>query len=274
MGNTYLVTGAAGSLGRILVERLSAEDDNVVRAFDIDEYGLSALPRKRNIRKILGSVANADQISRAMRGVDTVMHCAAIKNLDISEYNVRALIETNVNGTYNVAMACQDEKVKCAVFMSSDKATSGLSTYGVTKLLGERIWQGAHLTVPNTRFVTLRSGNFCESRGNVFEVWNRQIYSGEVPTITDPEMRRYFIKTGKVADLIVRIAHNTGDFASGTVVVPKMKEYHILSMFKKYYPHVEYTVTGPRPGEVLREELLCKLDRVIHQTSEYVVVRP
>jgi UDP-N-acetylglucosamine 4,6-dehydratase len=271
---TYLITGAAGSLGAILVKNLSADENNIIRAFDIDEYGLSALPKGDNIRKILGSVANGQQVTRAAHGVDVVIHCAAMKNLDISEYNVQPLIETNVTGTYNVAMACQVCLVKTAVFISSDKATSGLSTYGATKLLGERIWQWAHRTSPGARFVTLRSGNFCESRGNVFEVWCRQIRANEIPTITDPEMRRYFIKTEKVACLVIKILRDNINCPSGTVIVPKMKEHKIIDIFRKYWPDYEYRIVGSREGETLREELLCKLDNVIAEFPDVVVVRP
>lgn len=274
MTKTYLVTGAAGSLGRVLVDKLSEDENNVVRAFDSDEYGLSLLPKKSNIRKIHGSVVDAQQVLRVVKGSHFVIHCAALKNLDISEYNTSSLIGVNVTGTYNVAIACQEARVLCAVFMSSDKAVSALSTYGVTKLLGERIWQWAYRTIACTRFVSLRSGNFCESRGNVFEVWHRQITSGETPTITDPAMRRYFIRTEQVADLILRIINEGGDFPTGTVVVPKMKEYTVIDLFKKLYPGKEYEVTGSREGEVLREELLCKLDRVIRDAPDLVVVRP
>jgi FlaA1/EpsC-like NDP-sugar epimerase len=271
---TFLITGAAGSLGRILVEKLSRDKNNVVRAFDIDEYGLSALPKGNNIRKILGSITNTDQIARAIRGVNVVFHCAAIKNLDISEYNVQPLIETNINGTYNVAMACQEHDVTTAVFMSSDKACSGISTYGVTKLAGEKIWGWAARISTGPRFITLRSGNFCESRGNVFEVWHRQIYAGERPTITDIDARRYFIKTEAVADLLLFMATQDAIFPQGTITVPKMKEHNILEMFRKFYPHVEYEITGLREGEVLREELLCRLDTLVQEYPNFTVVQP
>ena len=275
--STYLITGAAGSLGSLLVSALM-EGNNIVRAYDIDEYGLAALPKgsgwpEGNVRKIHGSITDVRKLSRAIRGVDVVVHCAAMKNLDISEYNVQSLLDTNVRGTYNVATVCQDHEVKTAVYISSDKAATATTTYGVTKLLGERIWKWAART-SKTPFLTLRSGNFFTSRGNVFEVWEKQHKHGDPLTLTNPAMQRYFIETEVVAQMVIDIINNAGvdPLRSGSVVVPKMREELIFDLMKTCYPTDEYRVIGPREGESLREDLFCKSDTIFYEDERWTVV--
>ena len=273
----YLITGAAGSLGSLLVSALMG-GNNIVRAYDIDEYGLARLPKgsgrpEGNVRKIHGSVSDLKKLSRAMRGTDVVVHCAAMKNLEISEYNVQSLLEINVRGTYNVATLCQDHEVKTAVYISSDKAATATTTYGVTKLLGERIWKWAART-GQTTFLTLRSGNFFTSRGNVFEVWEKQHKDGEPLTLTDLRMRRYFIETETVVQIVVDMINNAGvdPLLSGRVVVPKMDEEYIFDLMKMCHPTDEYRVTGLREGESLREELFCRFDIAAYSDKRWTVV--
>ena len=273
----YLITGAAGSLGSLLVSALMG-GNNIVRAYDIDEYGLARLPKgsgrpEGNVRKIHGSVSDLKKLSRAMRGTDVVVHCAAMKNLEISEYNVQSLLEINVRGTYNVATLCQDHEVKTAVYISSDKAATATTTYGVTKLLGERIWKWAART-GKTTFLILRSGNFFTSRGNVFEVWEKQHKDGEPLTLTDLRMRRYFIETETVVQIVVDMINNAGvdPLLSGRVVVPKMDEEYIFDLMKMCHPTDEYRVTGLREGESLREELFCRFDIAAYSDKRWTVV--
>jgi len=274
----YLITGAAGSLGSLLVSALMG-GNNIVRAYDIDEYGLARLPKgsgrpEGNVRKIHGSVSDLKKLSRAMRGTDVVVHCAAMKNLEISEYNVQSLLEINVRGTYNVATLCQDHEVKTAVYISSDKAATATTTYGVTKLLGERIWKWAART-GQTTFLTLRSGNFFTSRGNVFEVWEKQHKDGEPLTLTDLRMRRYFIETETVVQIVVDMINNAGvdPLLSGRVVVPKMDEESIFDLMKMCHPTDEYRVIGLREGESLREELFCRFETPLDYNDRWVVLK-
>ncbi len=270
----YFITGAAGSLGSALVNMLAGSIDNVVRAFDIDEYGLSTLPG--NVRKIHGSVTDMERVHRAMTGCDVVIHCAAMKNLGIAEYNIESLVEINISGTMNVALAARTENIPVAIFISSDKAVTGHSIYGSTKYVGEKIWRYAHRTSKGTKFITLRSGNFCTSRGNVFEVWDKQARDGGPLTITSPDMRRYFIKTEKVALIIRQVSSRallSTQIPGGSVIIPRMQEYGIMDLLNLYHPGAETRIIGLREGESIREELLCRDEEVVEQNPSYTVAR-
>jgi UDP-N-acetylglucosamine 4,6-dehydratase len=268
----YLITGAAGSLGSNLITRLSKTKGNRIRAFDIDEYGLSKLPV--SCRRIHGSITDKDKLTRAMQGCEVVIHCAAIKNLDISEYNIDSLIETNINGTMNVVNAVHDCKVATAIFISSDKAVTRRSIYGMTKAIGEQIWKQGQMMTNGTVFLTLRSGNFCYSRGSVFDVWEQQHLHEKPITLTSQLMWRYFIPMDKVSEIIVSMINKarTKELKDGAVVVPKMTERNIKELANKFYPESQVKITGIRKGESLHEQLLEENEKVIMETPEYYIV--
>ena len=269
----YIITGAAGSLGSRLVARLSKNRDNLIRAYDIDEYGLSQLPR--SCRRIYGSITDREKLTRAAEGCDVLIHCAAMKNLDISEYNIDSLVATNITGTANSASAAHDSNVGIAIFLSSDKAVTGSSVYGATKFIGEHLWNQAHRMTANTKFLILRSGNFCYSKGSVFEVWKRQNEQGLPLTLTHPEMTRYFISIETVVDIITEMVYNTWDglLTGGETIVPVMKEYRIEDILKKIYPDSSIKIMGMREGESLYEKLNFENEDIIHKNERYLVIK-
>ena len=170
---SILVTGGAGSIGSILVETLLKFPIQSVRVLDIDEYALAKLNKKlqdKRLRILLGSILDKDRVEIAGDGVDIVFHLAAIKNIEISEFNPIETIDTNVNGTVNVIKMLIKQKPLKFINISTDKAADASTLYGNTKQLGERItsWAGVH--IKETKSGTVRFGNVRESRGNVFEI--------------------------------------------------------------------------------------------------------
>jgi UDP-N-acetylglucosamine 4,6-dehydratase len=253
-----LVTGAAGSLGRILVKKM-LEGGYTVRALDINEAGLAAL-EEVGARPIYGDIRSLDRMQFAMRGCDRVVHTAALKNLVISEKNPHETIETNVNGTANVARAAIEAGVKKAVFVSSDKAVEPTTLYGTTKLMGEFLWLWYGRIQEATRFIIIRPGNFWASSGNVFEVWETQHMAHKPLTVTNEFMERYFIDTRDVADLIL---HMLVSGRNREVFVPEMEQHRILELAKEKYPTDEIIITGIRPGEKQCECLFHDCERGI-----------
>jgi UDP-N-acetylglucosamine 4,6-dehydratase/5-epimerase len=251
---TILVTGGAGSIGSVLVEKLLEYPVHSVRVLDIDEYALAKLNTKlkdSRLRILLGSVLDQRRVDMAGDGIDVIFHLAAIKNIEISEFNPIETIDTNVNGTVNMIQMLINKKPKKFINISTDKAADASTLYGNTKQLGERLtsWAGTH--IKETKSATVRFGNVIESRGNVFEIWNEEVEKGKPISITDPTMKRYFIHVEEAIDFIFNALVLA---KSGEIFIPKMKKYQIKKMADKISKSQK--IIGLRQGEKLDEILL------------------
>ncbi len=252
---SILVTGGAGSIGSALVEKLLEFPIQSVRVFDNNEYALAKLNKKlkdSRLRIILGNILDQDRVSIACDEIDIVFHLAAIKNIEISEFNPIETIDTNVNGTVNMIKMLIEKKPKKFINISTDKAADASTLYGNTKQLGERLtsWAGSH-TYPRTKTATVRFGNVIESRGNVFEIWNEEKSKNKPLSITEPSMKRYFIHANEVVDFIL-----TGLLLAkkGEIFIPKMKKFNIKQLADKISK--SQRIIGLRQGEKLEEILL------------------
>ena len=252
---TILVTGGAGSVGAVLVKKILQYPVTQVRIIDIDEHALFQLKRSisdNRIRLLLGNITDKERIEMAGQNVDIVIHAAAIKNIEISEYNPIETIDVNINGTINMIKMTMKNNPKKFLNVSTDKAVNSSTIYGASKLITERItsWAGIHLNPP-TKFASVRFGNVIESRGNVFEVWNKELEAKQPLSVTDPEMNRYFFHVEETVDFILNCLPLID---GGEVFVPKMKNYKIKDLAKKISKN--YKIIGVRRGEKINEVLM------------------
>jgi len=252
---TILVTGGSGSVATVLVKKLLEYPIKAVRVLDIDEHGLFRLGRKINdsrLRLLLGNILDKERVEIAGNNVDIIFHLAAVKNIEISEFNPMETIDTNINGTVNMIKMAIKNKPKKFVNISTDKAAESSTLYGATKLLGERIvtWAGTHANPP-TKFATVRFGNVIETKGNVFEVWDEEKKNNEALSITDPEMERYFFHVDEATQFILDCLPlvNTGE-----IFIPKMKLQKVKQLALKISK--KHKIIGLRPGEKIREILM------------------
>ena len=232
---SILVTGGAGSIGSNLVSHLLQYPVKSIRVLDIDEHALFKLKKKLNdsrLRILLGSILDQDRIDMAGDGIDIVFHLAAIKNIEISEFNPVETIDTNVNGTINVIKMLIKKKPAKFINISTDKAADASTLYGTTKQLGERLtsWAGFH--IKETKSATIRFGNVIESRGNVFEIWNEENKNNKPLSITDPTMKRYFIHSDEVVSFVLDCLLLA---KMGEIFIPKMKLYTISELANKIF---------------------------------------
>ena len=202
-----LITGGAGSIGSSLTKTLLDYSVKSIRVFDNNEHALFKLSHSLNdsrIQPLLGDILNKDRVESAVLGSDIIIHTAALKNIEITEYNPIEAIDVNVNGTINLLKSIIKNKSQIFINISTDKVAESSTLYGTTKQLGERLtnWAGAHINT--TKFATVRLGNIIETRGNVFEVWNEQIENNLPLTITDPKMKRYFFHMNEAVDFIIQ----------------------------------------------------------------------
>ncbi len=268
-----LITGGGGSLGSHITKRLLKYPIKAVRVLDIDEYALFKLKRSvkdSRLRLLLGDITNKDRVEMAGNEVDIVIHTAAIKNIEISEFNPIETIETNINGTVNLIQMTMRRKPKRFLNISTDKAVDSFTLYGVTKQLSEKLitWGGHHLL--DTKFASIRFGNIFETRGNVFEIWAEEAKKNAPLSLTDTAMRRYYIHIDDAVDVIFECIRT---MERGEIFVPKMKEYKMKDLATKISK--KHKIIGLRHGEKLNEILITDAEKSIAEERKNMwIIRP
>jgi UDP-N-acetylglucosamine 4,6-dehydratase len=260
-----LITGGTGSLGRKLTKML-LRDSNVgtIVIYSRDEYkqflmkGALSPDEQKRLRFFIGDVRDAARLTRAMVGVDYVIHAAALKQVDTAEYNPAECIKTNVDGAQNVIDACLDTSVKGVVALSTDKACAPINLYGATKLVSDKLFCAANNIAGNhnIRFSVVRYGNVMGSRGSVIPFYMGKRKEGMLP-ITDDRMTRFNISLDEGAELVLyAMKHHLG----GEIFIPKIPSYRIVDIAEAIAPSCKTKVIGIRPGEKLHEEMITSTD--------------
>jgi len=254
-----LITGGAGSIGSVLVEKILEYPVKSVRVFDNNEYNLFKLGRSiknTKLRLLQGSIKDRDRLEMACNKVDIIIHTAAVKNIEITEFNPMETIDVNINGTVNLIKTAIKQKPKKFLNISTDKAADSSTLYGTTKQLGERLtsWAGSH--IETTKFASVRFGNIFESRGNVFETWNEEKKNNKPLTITVPTMKRYFFHVEEAVNFIL---HCLPLIKEGEIFIPKMKSYKIKDLADKISK--KHKIIGLRQGEKLEEILITENEK-------------
>ena len=256
---TILVTGGAGSIGSHLTKKLLEYPIKAIRVLDIDEHALFRLGRAikdPRLRLLLGSILDKERLEMAGKNVDIIIHMAAIKNIEISEFNPIETIDTNINGTVNMIKMAIKSNPQKFLNISTDKAAEPSTLYGTTKQLSERLtsWAGSHIRP--TKFSSIRFGNVFETRGNVIEIWKEESKKNKPLSITDLSMSRYFFHVDEAAEFIL---HCLPLVNQGEIFVPKMKVYNIKDIASKISK--KYNVIGLRQGEKLSEVLISESEK-------------
>jgi len=228
-GKTVLITGGTGSLGQALTKRLLDTNVEKIRIFsrgELKQIQMESQFKDERLRFLIGDVRDKDRLSRALEGIDIVIHTAALKHVPKAEYNPFEVVKTNVNGSQNLIDACLDNNVKIVLAIGTDKAVAPYNTYGATKLLMERLfiaadyWKGN----PNVHFTCVRYGNVLGSSGSLVPIIAEQIKNGNKVTITDESMTRLHITMNQALDLVFRALEKS---VGGEVFVPKLKAYKV-----------------------------------------------
>jgi len=270
---TILITGGAGSIGSHLTSEILKFPVEAVRVFDIDEHALFRLNRKINdprMKLLLGNILDKERLEMAGRNVDIIFHAAAIKNIEISEFNPIETVDNNINGTVNMIKMAIKYKPKKFVNISTDKAAEPSTLYGTTKQICERLtsWAGKH--IEETKFASIRFGNVIESRGNVFEVWEEELKNNKPLSITNPSMKRYFFHIDEAVNFILKCIPKVNE---GQIFVPVMKSFDIKKLANKISK--KHKVIGLRRGEKLKEILISESEKKrAVKNSEMWVIEP
>ncbi len=276
---SILITGGTGSFGQRCVETLLGRHaPRKVIIYSRDELKQFEMQQRWNgpqMRYFIGDVRDYERVRMAMRGVDYVIHAAALKQVPAAEYNPMECVKTNIHGAENVIAAAIENEVEKVVALSTDKAANPVNLYGATKLVSDKLFvagnniAGGH----RTRFAVVRYGNVVGSRGSVLPFFQKLAREGasELP-ITDPRMTRFWITLDHGVALVLQaFARMHG----GEIFVPKIPSMRIRDLAEAVAPRLPTRVVGIRPGEKLHE-VMCPLDDS-HRTLEFAdhyVIQP
>tara|TARA_B110000027_G_C16114395_1_gene299402 strand:- start:552 stop:1553 length:1002 start_codon:yes stop_codon:yes gene_type:complete len=263
---SILITGGTGSFGKKFLETILKKYKKMKRVviFSRDElkqfhmsnqYPKSKFPQ---IRFFIGDVRDRSRLSRALKGIDIVVHAAALKQVPAAEYNPNEFIKTNVIGAHNIIEACIDNNVKKIVALSTDKAAAPINLYGATKLCSDKLFTAAknYVGIKNMTFSVVRYGNVLESRGSVIPLFREQKKTG-VLSLTDEKMTRFSISLEDGVNMVLWSIQNA---LGGEIVVPKVPSFKIKELAELMGPKCKIKIIGKRLGEKIHEELITAGD--------------
>jgi UDP-N-acetylglucosamine 4,6-dehydratase len=275
--NSVLVTGGTGSFGRAFVRRLlDASKVERIVVFSRDELKQTEMEREfsdERLRFFIGDVRDASRLYRAMRGIDTVVHAAALKHVPVAEYNPFECIKTNVHGAMNVIDAAIDLGAERVVALSTDKAAMPINLYGASKLVSDKLFvaAGHYVGSGKTQFAVVRYGNVMGSRGSVIPFFMKERETGVIP-VTHRDMTRFWITLEQGVDFVLMALRES---QGGEIFVPKIPSMRIMDLVEAIAPGCETIETGIRPGEKMHEVMIPADDAVrTLEFKEHYVITP
>jgi UDP-N-acetylglucosamine 4,6-dehydratase (inverting) len=265
-GKSILITGGTGSFGKKFVEMTLAMYLQVKRLVvysrdELKQYEMNQIfPRSTypQLRYFIGDVRDKDRLIRALEGIDTIVHAAALKQVPAAEYNPFEAVKTNILGAQNVIDAAITMNVNRVVALSTDKAAAPINLYGATKLCSDKLFTAANQFAGDRdiRFSVVRYGNVMGSRGSVIPFFFTERQKGVLP-ITDERMTRFNIT---LEDGVKLVNYALLNMWGGEIFVPKIPSYRILDVAKAVAPDCKINLIGIRPGEKIHEEMITETD--------------
>jgi UDP-N-acetylglucosamine 4,6-dehydratase len=276
---SILITGGTGSFGhkytKTILERYKPKRLIILSRDELKQYEMQQKFNDPCMRYFLGDVRDGDRLMQAFRGVDYVIHAAALKQVPAAEYNPMECIKTNIYGAENVIKAAIANNVIKVIALSTDKAASPINLYGATKLASDKLFVAANNMVGQgqTRFSVVRYGNVVGSRGSVVPFFKQLITNGSdhLP-ITHKDMTRFWITLQDGVNFVLK---NFSRMYGGEIFVPKIPSVNIIDLAKAYAPNLELKFIGIRPGEKLHE-VMCPADdsHLTIEFSDHYVICP
>lgn len=278
---SILITGGTGSFGKAFTKTILEKWPEVKRLviYSRDEQKQFQMAQEHpankysQIRFFIGDVRDEQRLIRAFRGIDYVIHAAAMKHVPIAEYNPDECIKTNVIGAQNVIHASLETGVERVVALSTDKACAPINLYGATKLTSDKLFIAANNIKGNNpiKFSVVRYGNVMGSNGSVIPFFIKKRKEGVLP-ITVKNMTRFNISLDHGVDMVLHaLEHAWG----GELFVPKIPSYKIMDVAEAIGPECEHKIIGIRPGEKIHEEMITSSDSFFtYDLGKYYVIVP
>jgi UDP-N-acetylglucosamine 4,6-dehydratase len=276
---SILVTGGTGSFGRHFVrtvlERYKPRRLVVYSRDELKQYEMEQVFNAPPMRYFIGDVRDPSRLRQAMRGIDLVIHAAALKQVPAAEYNPMECIKTNVHGAENVINAAMENNVESVIALSTDKAANPINLYGASKLASDKLFVAANNMAGQLRttFSVVRYGNVVGSRGSVVPMFRKLIAEGaKALPITDPRMTRFWISLQQGVDFVLKCHQR---MHGGEIFVPRIPSVRIVDLANAMAPGLATRVVGIRPGEKLHE-IMCPADdsHLTLSFDDHYVLRP
>jgi UDP-N-acetylglucosamine 4,6-dehydratase/5-epimerase len=278
-GKNILVTGGTGSFGKNFVRTVLARyRPRRLIVYSRDELKQFEMQQEFNspeMRYFIGDVRDLPRLIQAMRGVEYVVHAAALKQVPAAEYNPLECIKTNIHGAQNVISAAIDNGVEKIIALSTDKAANPINLYGATKLASDKLFVAANNMAggQKTIFSVVRYGNVVNSRGSVVPFFNRLIreQADHLP-VTDERMTRFWISIKQGVELVLKSFQR---MVGGEIFVPKIPSVRICDLANAMAPTLPIRIVGIRPGEKLHE-IMCPADdsHLTLEFKDHFVIQP
>ena len=276
-----LITGGTGSFGNEFVKTLIQKYKKIRKLIifsrdELKQHEMSKIfseEKYKFIRYFLGDVRDRERVFTALKGVDYVVHAAALKQVPKAEYNPFEYIKTNILGAQNLVEGCIEQKIKKVVALSTDKAAAPINLYGATKLCSDKLFIAANNITGfgGSNFSVVRYGNVLGSRGSLVDVLNKN-QNKNFFQITDREMTRFNITLEESVNHVLWSFKNS---PGGDILVPKLKSYRVLDLINAYNPNFELKEIGIRPGEKIHEEMITESDSLnTLELKNYFVILP
>lgn len=256
---SILITGGTGSFGNTFVPMtLARYNPRRLVIYSRDEMKQWEMAQKfagdPRVSFIIGDVRDKDRLTRALDGIEYVVHAAATKIVPTAEYNPFECVKTNISGAMNLIDACIDRGVRQIVALSTDKASNPINLYGATKLASDKLFvaANAYAGTHESRFAVVRYGNVMGSRGSVIPFFMGLANTGVLP-ITDTRMTRFMITLEQGVELVW---HAFEDMQGGEIYVKKIPSMNIVDIARAVAPGAEHKIIGIRPGEKIHEQMI------------------
>jgi len=252
-----LITGGTGSLGKTLVKlllpRINVDRIVIYSRDELKQWEMQKNFNDPKLRYFIGDVRDLSRLDRAMKGIDVVIHTAAMKQVPACEYQPFEAVKTNIIGAQNVIDTSISNEVARVIALSTDKAVDPVNHYGATKKTAEGLFIAGNVCGnKKTIFSNVRYGNVLASRGSVVQLFKEQAETGRI-TITDPRMTRFWWTLDEAANFVLDCLLF---MKGGETFAPKIKASSLLDLAACVAPQAKYETIGIRPGEKLHEILI------------------
>ena len=280
---SILITGGTGSFGKEFLKKILKDFPSIEKViiFSRDEFkhftiqNMSEFKNEERIRYFIGDVRDLGRLRMAFKGVDIVIHAAALKHVPICEYNPFEAINTNILGAQNVITAAIENNVKKVIALSTDKACSPVNLYGATKLCSDKLFIAAnsYSGISKTEFSVVRYGNVSASRGSVIPFFQECLAKkAEFLPITDERMTRFWLKLDQAVEMVIEVCNI---MKGAELFVKKIPSVKVTDIAKAIAPNLEHKTIGIRPGEKLHEMMISSDDaRNTIDIGKYYVILP
>lgn len=276
-----LITGGTGSFGKEFLKFILKNfKPKKIIIFSRDEYKQYILRKKypenkyRSIRFFIGDIRDPSRLNIAFKGVDYVIHAAALKHVNAAEYNPYEYVQTNIIGAENIARVSMENNVKKVIALSTDKASNPVNLYGATKLVSDKIFIASNQFYSSTKvkFSVVRYGNVAGSRGSVIPFFLSLIKDKKkyLP-ITDKRMTRFFITLEESIKFVIDCFKI---MQGGEIFIPKISSIRIIELANIIAPKIKKKIIGIRPGEKIHETLITEEDNNVYEYKYGYIIAP